>query len=154
MQVFRTEAFETMGKILPRAAAIAGQISGIYLALTVLCALTYLALGMGGFDAVVHALTTMSTGGFSNYDASFGTFSGPAEYAASVFMILAALPFVRAIELVRRGVRMEAVPIRSMQKVDRPLRLTFHGLAEEQLQQIGIIDMFNAGFTGSISPLR
>jgi trk/ktr system potassium uptake protein len=100
MQIFRSEAFETMGKILPRAASIAGQISGIYVALTVLCALTYLALGMGGFDAVVHALTTMSTGGFSNYDASFGTFSGPAEYAASVFMILAAIPFVRYVQLI------------------------------------------------------
>ncbi len=105
MQVFRTEAFETMGKILPRAAAIAGQISGIYLALTVLCALTYLWLGMDGFDAVVHALTTMSTGGFSNYDASFGTFSGPAEYAASVFMILAAIPFVRYVQLINGSAR-------------------------------------------------
>lgn len=51
------------------------------------------------FDATVHALTTVSTGGFANYDASFGTFSGPIEYAASVFMILAALPFVRYVQL-------------------------------------------------------
>ena len=100
MQIFRSEGFETMGKILPRAQEIAGQISLIYVFLTFVCALVYAGLGMGFFDALVHALTTVSTGGFSNYDASFGTFSGPAEYAASVFMILAALPFVRYVQFV------------------------------------------------------
>ncbi|MDE4173495.1 TrkH family potassium uptake protein [Phaeobacter sp. PT47_59] len=100
MQIFRSEAFDTMGKILPQAQAIAKQISLIYLGLTVTCIAVYMVLGMGWFDALVHALTTMSTGGFSNYDASFGTFSGPAEYAASFFMILAALPFVRYVQLI------------------------------------------------------
>jgi len=100
MQIFRSEAFETMGKILPRATAIAGQISTIYIGLTVACMFTYMALGMSFFDALVHALTTCSTGGFANYDASFGTFSGPAEYAASVFMVLAALPFVRYVQMI------------------------------------------------------
>ncbi|WP_319546907.1 TrkH family potassium uptake protein [Ruegeria conchae] len=98
MQIFRSEGFETMGKILPRAQEIAGQISLIYVVLTVVCILVYAGLGMNFFDALVHALTTISTGGFSNYDASFGTFSGPAEYAAAVFMILAALPFVRYVQ--------------------------------------------------------
>ncbi|KIC34964.1 TrkH family potassium uptake protein [Leisingera sp. ANG-M7] len=100
MQIFRSEAFDTMGKILPRAQAIAKQISLIYVTLTLMCMIVYLMLGLEGFDALVHALTTMSTGGFSNYDASFGTFSGPAEYAASVFMIIAALPFVRYVQLI------------------------------------------------------
>ena len=99
MQIFRSEAFDTMGKILPRAASIASQISVVYVGLTVLCALTYLMLGMDAFDATVHALTTISTGGFSTRDASFGAFSGPMEYAASFFMILAALPFVRYVQM-------------------------------------------------------
>lgn len=100
MQIFRSEGFETMGKILPRATQISGQISMIYIGITLACIFTYSALGMDPFDATVHAMTTVSTGGFSNYDASFGTFSGPAEYAASLFMILAALPFVRYVQLV------------------------------------------------------
>lgn len=100
MQIFRTEAFETMGKILPRATEIAKQISVIYIALTMACMLCYAALGMSAFDATVHALTTISTGGFSNYDASFGTFSGHMEYVASIFMILSALPFVRYVQLI------------------------------------------------------
>lgn len=100
MQIFKSEGFETGGKILPRAKAIAAQISVIYLALTVACALIYAALGMDGFDATVHAMTTISTGGFANYDASFGVFGGPAHYVATVFMILAALPFVRFVQAV------------------------------------------------------
>lgn len=99
MQIFRSEAFDTMGKILPRAASIASQISVVYVGLTIVCALTYLFLGMDAFDATVHALTTISTGGFSTKDASFGAFAGPMEYAASFFMILAALPFVRYVQL-------------------------------------------------------
>jgi trk system potassium uptake protein TrkH len=100
MQIFRSEAFDTMGKILPRATEIAARISVIYLALTVVCALTYGALGMPAFDALMHALTTISTGGFSSRDASFGVYQGPLEYVAAVFMILASLPFVRYIQLV------------------------------------------------------
>ncbi|SFA72775.1 trk system potassium uptake protein TrkH [Poseidonocella pacifica] len=100
MQIFRSEAFETMGKILPRATAIASQISGIYVGLTLACFLSYVGVGMDWFDAVVHSLTTISTGGFANYDASFGVFTGVAEYVASVFMVLAALPFVRYVQLV------------------------------------------------------
>jgi len=99
MQIFKSEAFETMGKILPRASAIASQISIIYVGLTVACMISYLVLGMNAFDATVHALTTISTGGFSTYDASFAVFSGPMEYAASVFMVLSALPFVRYVQL-------------------------------------------------------
>ncbi len=100
MQIFKSEAFDTMGKVLPRAAEISGRISWIYLSLTVVCVLSYLAVGMPPFDAVVHAMTTISTGGFSTRDASFGAYQGVPEYVASVFMILASLPFVRYIQVV------------------------------------------------------
>ncbi|PWR03522.1 potassium transporter TrkH [Meridianimarinicoccus roseus] len=100
MQIFKSEGFETDGKILPRARAIAAQISVIYLALTVGCAMLYAALGMAGFDALVHAMTTVSTGGFSNYDASFGRFDAALHYVCTLFMVLAALPFVRYVQIV------------------------------------------------------
>ncbi|MBP0484184.1 TrkH family potassium uptake protein [Sagittula salina] len=99
MQIFRSEAFDTMGKILPRATQISASISSIYISLTVVCGICYIFTGMNAFDATVHAMTTVSTGGFSNYDASFGMFSGPAEYVAAIFMILAALPFVRYVQM-------------------------------------------------------
>jgi trk system potassium uptake protein TrkH len=100
MQLFRSEGFDTFGKILPRATAIASRISVIYLVLTGLCAVAYGALGMGGFDAVVHAMTTIATGGFANYDASFSAFPPGVEYAGILFMLLAALPFVRYVQLI------------------------------------------------------
>ena len=100
MQIFRTEGFETSGKILPRAGEIASQISVIYVALTITCALVYSAFGMGNFDAMVHAMTTVSTGGMANSDASFGYYGEAIHYSASIFMILAALPFVRYVQLV------------------------------------------------------
>ncbi len=99
MQIFRTESFDTFGKILPRATQIASRISSIYLTLTVACALSYLTAGMNAFDATVHSMTTVATGGFANYDASFGAFGAGVEYIAVMFMMLAALPFVRFVQL-------------------------------------------------------
>lgn len=99
MQIFRSEGFDTMGKILPRATEISSRISVVYVSLTVLCALAYLAAGMNGFDAISHAMTTIATGGFANYDASIGAFGPAVEYVAVVFMLLAALPFVRFVQL-------------------------------------------------------
>ena len=100
MQIFRSEGFDTMGKILPRATQISASISSIYISLTLFCAVGYLLSGMNPFDATVHAMTTVATGGFANYDASFAAFTGPAEYVATVFMLLAALPFVRYVQMV------------------------------------------------------
>ncbi|MEP3298269.1 MAG: TrkH family potassium uptake protein [Pseudoruegeria sp.] len=99
MQIFRSESFDTMGKILPRATEIASSISVIYLGLTVICMLAYIGMGMGNFDALVHAMTTIATGGFANYDSSFGAFGPGVQYVSSVFMILAALPFVRYVQV-------------------------------------------------------
>ncbi len=101
MQFFRSEGFDTLGKVLPRAGQIAAEMTWIYLGITVACTMLYVVTGMSFYDAVLHALTTCSTGGFSNYDASFGTFIGPAEWVSSLFMVLATIPFVRMVQAVR-----------------------------------------------------
>ncbi|MEN8840804.1 MAG: TrkH family potassium uptake protein, partial [Octadecabacter sp.] len=103
MQIFRSEGFDTMGKILPRATEISSRISVIYVGLTMACTVTYSAMGMNNFDAFIHAMTTIATGGFANYDASFGMFGAGVEYASVVFMMLAALPFVRYVQLISGG---------------------------------------------------
>jgi len=100
MQIFRTEGFDTFGKVLPRAAEISRTISLIYLSLTVLCAISYRFAGQGVFDSIVHAMTTIATGGFANYDDSFGSLGTGSEYIAVIFMLLACLPFVRYVQLV------------------------------------------------------
>ncbi|MGD2133291.1 MAG: TrkH family potassium uptake protein [Maricaulaceae bacterium] len=94
MQLFRLESSDASDKVLPRAGEIAGLIGIIYIALTLLCAVTYRALGMPAFEAIAHAMTTISTGGFSTSDGSMGTFMRHgADFAATFFMIAAALPF-------------------------------------------------------------
>ena len=98
MQFFRSEGFDTLGKVLPRALDISSALVQIYVVLTVACAVVYAALGMTGFEAVVHALSTVSTGGFSSSDQSFAKFAGALEYAAVVFMLAGSLPFIRFIQ--------------------------------------------------------
>ncbi|SEQ57250.1 trk system potassium uptake protein TrkH [Loktanella sp. DSM 29012] len=99
MQIFRSEAFDTMGKILPRAGQIAASISVIYVSLTVSCGIIYYALDMPALDALTHAMTTVSTGGMANSDASFGAYGAGVHYVATAFMFLAALPFVRYVQM-------------------------------------------------------
>ena len=103
MQIFQSEAFDTMGKILPRAAEISSRISVTYVAITLLCALSYSIAGLNAFDSITHAMTTVATGGFANYDSSFGAFGAGPHYVGSIFMILAALPFVRYVQLISGG---------------------------------------------------
>jgi trk system potassium uptake protein TrkH len=101
MQFFRSESFDLSGDILPRATEIAGSLTWIYATLTILCVLAYSAAGLSEFDALVHAMTTVSTGGMGNYDTSFARMPPAAHYVAVVFMLLAALPFIRFVQLAR-----------------------------------------------------
>lgn len=105
MQIFRSEGFDTFGKILPRAAEIASSISWIYISLTLACVLGYTWTGMTGFEALVHALTTVSTGGFSSHDASIGHFGPRVEYVSVIFMIIASLPFIRFVQMTTGNAR-------------------------------------------------
>ena len=99
MQFFRTEGFDTLGKALPRATDIARALLSVYAALTVLCILTYLGLGMSTLDAIVNGAATIATGGFSPSDQSFGKYPGAAEYAGALFMMLGSLPYIRYVQL-------------------------------------------------------
>ncbi|MEM6678787.1 MAG: TrkH family potassium uptake protein [Pseudomonadota bacterium] len=104
MQFFRSESFDLTGDIVPRATEIAGSLSWIYIGLTVACMIAYGAAGLGTFDALVHAMTTVATGGMANYDTSFAEMPPAVHWVAVVFMWLAALPFIRFIQLARGNV--------------------------------------------------
>jgi len=102
MQLFRMESSDTSEKILPRATQIAGSISLLYLVFTIACAIAYFLAGMGLFDAVAHAFTTIATGGFSTHDASMGSFnSSIIDSIAIAFMIIGSLPFVLYLQAIR-----------------------------------------------------
>jgi trk system potassium uptake protein len=105
MQFFQSEAFDISGEILPRATEVARELIWVYLALTIGCIFAYAAAGMTVFDALCHALATVSTGGFGTRDSGFMLFSPAAHYAGTVFMICAALPFIRFIQLGRGNPR-------------------------------------------------
>jgi trk system potassium uptake protein len=67
----------------------------IYLGLTAICLLGFIALGMSVFDAVCHTFATISTGGFSTRNASIAAFNSPAiEWWTIIFMILGAISFM------------------------------------------------------------
>jgi trk system potassium uptake protein TrkH len=106
MQLFHTESSDTSEKIVAKAFDLSIWIFGIYIFLTLLCAGIYRLLGMSWFDAVTHAMPTISTGGFSTHDASFGYFDSPAIlWTGVIFMIAGALPFVAFIRAARGKVR-------------------------------------------------
>lgn len=99
MQIFRSAGMDTHAKILPRATEIAARIAIVYLLLTVACGFAYSAAGQSFLDATTHAMTTLATGGFANYDRSFADLGAATHYIAVTFMLLAALPFVRYVQL-------------------------------------------------------
>lgn len=102
MQLFRLESSDNAEKILPRATQLAGSLVLLYVIITMSCALSYNIGGMGLFDSLAHALTTISTGGFSTHTDSFAYFSNSnLEYTAVIFMILGSLPFVLYLQFVR-----------------------------------------------------
>jgi trk system potassium uptake protein TrkH len=66
----------------------------IYACMTALCAFSLFAAGMTGFDAVAHAFSTMSSGGFSTRSGSIAEFDNPwIEIVLIAFMFAAAINF-------------------------------------------------------------
>ena len=95
LALFHMESSDKSDKVLPRVNQLTGGLIAAYVVLTLLCAIAYTSLGMTFFDATNHAMTTMATGGYSTHDASMGYFDdNRLLLAATVFMVLAALPFV------------------------------------------------------------
>ena len=99
MQLFKISSNDTSEKILPKSKEIALRLIYIYSILTLLCALSYKILGMNFFDSLTHSMTTIATGGFSNYNDSIGYFDSFAiEISAMIFIILGSLPFIAYIK--------------------------------------------------------
>ncbi len=99
MQLFKISSNDSSEKILPKSKEIALRLIYIYSILTALCAISYKTLGMNFFDSLTHSMTTIATGGFSNYNDSIGFFNNIyIEISAMVFIILGSLPFIAYIK--------------------------------------------------------
>jgi len=101
MQLFRTESSDRSEKVMPRVREIATAIGLVYLGLTATCGLLYWLAGMTPFEALVHGLTTLSTGGFSTSDSSMGKFGPAAQWIGTAFMLAGGIPFVLYVRLLR-----------------------------------------------------
>ena len=96
MQLYQAAAPHELAerRLTPRIAKTARVLLTIYLSLTAACAAAYWLAGMGPFDAIGHAFSTVAIGGFSTHDANLGYFdSALVEAIAIVFMAVAGMNF-------------------------------------------------------------
>lgn len=106
MQMFKIESSDKGEKFGSSVFEMVVSLAAVYVALTAVCAGAYMFFGMTTFDAVTHAMSTLSTGGFSTHDASFAYFKEPAlHWTATIFMIAGAIPFYLYVKSVRGGLR-------------------------------------------------
>ncbi|MEN8181629.1 MAG: TrkH family potassium uptake protein [Myxococcota bacterium] len=95
MQLFQAEMpGPAVEKLRPRVVETARRLLLVYLGFTAAAGLAYALAGMDAFEALCHALTTLSTGGFSTRSASIEGFgSGAIEWVAILFMVLGGINF-------------------------------------------------------------
>ncbi len=109
MQIYRAEMPGPIkdSKLTPRIAETAKLLYGVYLYLSIACFFAYWWAGMTPFDALIHTGSTMSLGGLSSHDSSFGYFDNPLiELVAVWFMLIAGVNFVtHAIAIQRLSIR-------------------------------------------------
>ena len=99
MQLFKISSNDSSEKILPKSKEISSRLILIYSGLTLLCATSYKLFGMSFFDSLTHSMTTIATGGFSNYNESIGYFnSASIEISSMIFIILGSIPFITYIK--------------------------------------------------------
>ncbi|MCM2678067.1 TrkH family potassium uptake protein [Echinimonas agarilytica] len=102
MKLFQTESSDWSDKQVPRLKHYTALLFTAYSILTALCMVCYKLSGMSWFDAINHALTTLSTGGYSTSDASMAGFPVAAHWVAIVFMFAGGIPLLLFIQSARR----------------------------------------------------
>ena len=120
MQLFKISNNDSSEKILPKSKEIAIRLIYIYTGLTTLCAMFYYIFGMSLFDSITHSMTTIATGGFSNYNESIGYFNSTSiEISAMIFILLGSLPFIAYIKFINgnKMIFLNDIQIRTFFKV-------------------------------------
>ncbi len=99
MLLFKVLNTDSSDDILPSSKEISLKLVFIYFTLTLICAAAYKIFGMNFFDSLTHSMTTIATGGFSNYNESIGYFNSvKIEITAILFIILGSIPFIAYIK--------------------------------------------------------
>ncbi|MBP6598997.1 MAG: TrkH family potassium uptake protein [Giesbergeria sp.] len=105
-QLFKAEAAGPIKdtKLTPRMTETAKGLWGVYALFSIGCVLAYWGAGMSPLDALMHMFSTVSLGGLSSHDASFGHFQSPLlEGVALFFMLLASCNFALYFVAMRKG---------------------------------------------------
>ncbi len=101
MLLFKVLNSDSSNEVLPSSKEISIKLIIIYISLTFACGISYKIFGMNIFDSLVHSMTTIATGGFSNYNDSIGYFnSSKIEIIAILFIILGSIPFISYIKYI------------------------------------------------------
>lgn len=96
MQLYLTEMPGPLKehKLAPRIAQSAKALWLVYIALTLLCAISYMLCGMPMFDAICGSFSTVATGGFAIHSDSFAYYhSNSIELVGCLFMFLGGVNF-------------------------------------------------------------
>ena len=96
MQLYKAETPGPLkdSKLTPRITETAKALWFVYLSMTISCSILYKYFGMSWFDAVCHAFSTISIGGFSTHDDSFAFFSNSGlRWTAIIFMVISGINF-------------------------------------------------------------
>ena len=105
-QLFRAEAAGPVKdtKLTPRITSTAKGLWGVYAVFSISCFVAFWLGGMEPLDALMHMFTTVSLGGLSSHDQSFGYFQSPVlEAIAFVFMVAASCNFALYFVAMRKG---------------------------------------------------
>jgi trk system potassium uptake protein TrkH len=104
-QIFKAETPGPMKdtKLTPRITETAKGLWLVYALITAAAVLAMKWAGMSWLDAIMHAFSTLSLGGYSSHDASFGYWNSPAIEAVTIlFMLLAGMNFATHFLAIRR----------------------------------------------------
>ena len=112
LSLFKAESTGiTLEKLTPKIKDTALILWGVYAGLTLLDTLFLKLFGMNWFDAINHAFSTISTGGFSTKNSSLAYFDSYSIYwTTTIFMILSGVNFLAHVKLFykdRSGYRSE-----------------------------------------------
>ena len=120
MQLFKISSNDKNEKILPKTKEISIRLIYIYLSLTFTCSVIYKLCGMSFFDSFTHAMTTIATGGFSNYNESIGYFNNfYIELTSIIFILSGSIPFLAYLKFINgdRNILFSDTQIKSFFKI-------------------------------------
>lgn len=105
MQLYMAETPGSVkeSELPPRIAQTAKALWMVYGGISIACIIALKLAGMNWFDAVCHAFSAMSLGGFSTHDKSIGYFNSvPIEIVLTIFQLLAAINFATHFIAIRK----------------------------------------------------